>query len=78
MKIWSNLYDSMGTNNFDSQVEQRVNQKLFEGYLITYFEVPSHAANAMAPSSLQSQELDEEEEQIVRYASGFVPMSLLK
>ena len=79
MKIWSNLYNSMGRNIFDPLVEQRVNQELFQGFLKTYFELPSQAAIAMAPStSLQSQELDEEEEQIVRYASGFVPMSLLK
>ena len=69
----------MGREKFDPLVEQRVNQKLFEGFLKTCFEVPSQAAVAMAPStSLQCQELDEEEEQIVRYAAGFVPMSLLK
>ena len=79
MKIWGKLYDSMGREKFDPLVEQRVNQKLFEGFLKTCFEVPSQAAVAMTPStSLQCQELDEEEEQIVRYAAGFVPMSLLK
>ena len=79
MKIWGKLYDSMGREKFDPLVEQRVNKKLFEGFLKTCFEVPSQAAVAMAPStSLQCQELDEEEEQIVRYAAGFVPMSLLK
>ena len=79
LKIWGKLYDSMGREKFDPLVEQRVNKKLFEGFLKTCFEVPSQAAVAMAPStSLQCQELDEEEEQIVRYAAGFVPMSLLK
>ena len=51
--------------------------KLFECVLKTYFEVPSQAAIAMT-ASLQPQELSEEEEQIVRYAAGYVPMSLLK
>ncbi len=34
-------------------------------------------ANERLPS-LQPQELSDEEEQIVRYVAGFVPMSLLK
>ena len=47
MKIWGKLYDSMGREKFDPLVEQRVNQKLFEGFLKTCFEVPSQAAVAM-------------------------------
>ena len=79
VKIWSNFYDALGKKKFDPLVEQQVNQKLFEDVLKTYFQVPSQAASAIAPASAhQSSELDEEEEQIVRYAAGFVPMSLLK
>ena len=55
-----------------------MNQILFVGVLKIYLEVSSQAFSATAPPlALQSQELSEEE-QVVRYAAGFLPMSLLK
>lgn len=75
--IWDKFYSTVKIEKFDPLVEQQVNQKIFEGILRAHFEVPSQVAAAISTSN-QLEELSEEEEQIVRYAAGYVPMTLLK
>ena len=75
--IWSKFYSAVKRERFDPLIEQQVNLKLFEGVLTTHFQVTPPSASPLNTSP-QPQELSEEEEQIVRYAAGYVPMSLLK
>ena len=63
----------MGQERLDLLVEQEVNQTLFEGVVKTFIKdsQPAHNTSRLpTPSS--------DEENIVRYAAGYVSMKLMK
>ena len=65
------VYSVNKRGKFDPLIEQNVNQKLFEDMLRTHLQVPQ--AEASTCSTIQ---LSEAEENIIRYAAGYVSMSL--
>lgn len=71
--VWKRFYSVTKRGKFDPLIEQHVNQKLFEDMLRTHLQVPQ--AEASNGSTIQ---LSEAEENIIRYAAGYVSMSLLK
>ena len=67
--LWKQLLISL-EEDLDPLVQQYVNQKLYEDIKCNFCSYPS-------PTSKNSS-LTPEEENIIRYASGYVPMVLMK
>ena len=72
--VWKKFYSATKKGKLDPLIEQQVNQQLFEGMLRTHLQTTPQAEASNA-STLQ---LSEAEENIIRYAAGYVSMSLLK
>ena len=71
--VWKRFYSATQRVKFDPLIEQ-VNQKLFEDILKTHLQAPPQAE----ASNVSTLQLSEAEENIIRYAAGYVSMSLLK
>ena len=63
--LWDNLYKSLGLNTKDPLLSEYVNEKLFEQYVKSKFEVVEQPSE---PSQLTDDDLN-----ALRYAAGFVP-----
>ena len=74
MDVWKRFYSATQRVKFDPLIEQQVNQKLFEDTLKTHLQAPPQAE----ASNVSTLQLSEAEENIIRYAAGYVSMSLLK
>ena len=71
--VWKKFYSAARRAKPDPLVEQHVNRKLFEDMLKTHLPVQENEA-----SSSSTTQLSEAEKNIIRYAAGYVSMSLLK
>ena len=69
--LWKQFLVSIG-EDLDPLVQQYVNQKMYEDLIKSLSSVRPSATAATKPS------LTPDEENIVRYASGYVPMALIK
>ena len=69
--LWKQFLVSIGAD-LDPLVQQYVNQKMYEDLIKSLSSVRPSATAATKPS------LTPDEENIVRYASGYVPMALIK
>lgn len=72
--MWKKFYQDMAMdeNEYDIMVSQLANDSLFKELI--RFHCPTDVAQAGA----QQEEMSELEENIIRYASGYVPYSLIK
>ena len=69
--VWNKFLKSVGVTRLDPLIQQYINQKLYEDI------VKSHYATQPRISTRKSSLLPDEEN-IIRYASGYVPMVLMK
>ena len=75
MDIWGKFFEMIGKDRLDPLVVQHVNQSLFEDMLKTYIQ-PSKQTVTCPEHHLPT--LSSDEENIIRYAAGYVPMKLMK
>ena len=74
MEIWSKFYDDMGIeDHYDVLVAQMTTDQLVEDLLKFYC-----ATDTSKQAKITKSKLSELEENIIRYASGYVPRSLIK
>ena len=74
--IWQDFFVKLGLQKpLDPMISQFVNQTLFDGLAMKHFGAASHAS---PPSHLPSTSLTFDEENILRYVSGYIPFKLLR
>lgn len=73
--LWKKFYTAIGREKLDPLIEQQVNLRLFEDKLKTHLKVHEPSQQITTSPSLK---LSPEEENILRYAAGYVSLSLLK
>lgn len=73
--IWKVFFEKIKMERLDSLLEQHVNLTLFESILKSH--TPVSQSSARCPAS-QLPTLSSDEENIIRYAAGYVPMKLMK
>ena len=74
-EIWA-AFLSNGRAELDPLVQQYINEKFLKSLLTSICREEGHSSSACRPAPRDT--LTKEEENIIRYAAGFVPFSLLK
>ena len=75
--LWRKFLEAMKVT-LDPLVQQSVNQKLFEELVKSLQTVSSSYTSGSITSTIEDLTISAEEENIIRYAAGFVPFALLK
>ena len=68
--LWESYFKKISKERFDPVVEQHTNSVIFEGILKTHIPPMSYSATEI--------ELSTDEENIIRYAAGYVPLNIMK
>lgn len=74
--IWKVFFEKAEEERLDPIVEQHVNQSLFEDLIKNHAPAPPAPPSVRVSASLPT--LSPDEENIIRYAAGYVPMKLMK
>ena len=71
--IWKDFFKKAEEERFDPIVEQHVNQSLFKDLVKSHAPAPPSIGVSVSPPTLSP-----DEENVIRYAAGYVPMKLMK
>lgn len=76
-ELWQNFLSQPDVPNLSPLVYQYVNQKLYEKQMKSHFSTDCEPT-AADPASCEYPEITVDEENIIRYAAGYVPYKLMK
>ena len=72
--IWQFFFEKLGWQAPDPMISQYINQTLFDSLVMNHFGAASHAKPKPPPST----SLTVDEDNILRYVSGYIPFKLLR
>ena len=78
-KVWGNLYLSVGKElTMDRMMRQYTNEKVFAEIYLSHFVATDSQASTSSATATGSSGLTVDEENIVRYIAGYVPLRLMR